>query len=140
MMREQADHYEQQDVPDRECGEGTDGVLECGVHHRVLDAMGKPLRDEVGYEIVEVPEQEHRQGDQHYEHPEYKFWPRNPAVDHPMVKAGSLQKGHVLPCVVHQCREPVGITLFEMSDGGDDSHSGVFLIRQETRPKPFVPQ
>ncbi len=75
MVGEQADDHEQKDIPDREGGEGADGVLERGVHHRVLDLVGEPLRDEVRQEIVEIAEKEKRQREDHQENTENEFGP-----------------------------------------------------------------
>ena len=91
MVCEQADRHQQDDVPYREGGEGADAVLERGVHHRVLDLAGEPLRDEVRQEIVEVAEQENRQRDQQQDDAEDQLRPGNPAVDDPMMQTGLLQ-------------------------------------------------
>ena len=96
MVGEQADRHQQDDVPNREGGESADGVLERRVHHRVLDLVGEPLRDEVRQEIVEIAEQENRQRDQHHENAEEQLGPGDTAADHPVVKAGFLQQ----PCVL----------------------------------------
>ena len=75
MVSEQTDHHEQENGPNREGGEGADGVLERGVHHRVFDLVGEPLRDEVRQEIVEVTEKEKRQREDHQENTENEFGP-----------------------------------------------------------------
>ena len=75
MMGKKADYHEQENVPNREGGESADGILERGVHHRVFDLMGEPLRDEVRKEIVEVAEKEERQREDHQENTENEFGP-----------------------------------------------------------------
>ena len=66
-MREQADRHQKNDVPNWESGEGADGVLERGVHHRIFYFVGEPLRDEVRQEVVDITEEENRQRNQHQE-------------------------------------------------------------------------
>ena len=75
MVSEQTDHHKQEDVPNREGGERADGILERGVHHRILDLVSESLRDEVRQEIIEVAEKEKRQREDHQENTENEFGP-----------------------------------------------------------------